>query len=127
MCLLPLKVPETMNREIDPFQLEVIRRSFDAIAEDMSLTLMRTAHSGIVRDSLDFSTSICDAQGQPLAQGICTPMQLGSFYDAMVRLTPIIPAGSFRATCSWPTIPTRQPGSICRICTLRCQSSKRAA
>ena len=75
-----------MRNEIDPFQLEVIRHCFDAIAEDMSLTLMRTAHSGIVRDSLDFSTSICDAKGQPLAQGICTPMQLGSFHDAMVRL-----------------------------------------
>ncbi|MBM3801163.1 MAG: hydantoinase B/oxoprolinase family protein [Acidimicrobiia bacterium] len=75
-----------MNHDIDPFQLEVIRHSFDAIAEDMSLTLMRTAHSGIVRDSLDFSTSICDALGQPLAQGICTPMQLGSFYDAMLQL-----------------------------------------
>ncbi|MBL8700653.1 MAG: hydantoinase B/oxoprolinase family protein [Alphaproteobacteria bacterium] len=75
-----------MRNAIDPFQLEVIRHSFDAVAEDMSLTLMRTAHSGIVRDSLDFSTSICDAKGQPLAQGICTPMQLGSFYDAMVKL-----------------------------------------
>jgi N-methylhydantoinase B len=75
-----------MANEIDPFQLEVIRHCFDAIAEDMSLTLMRTAHSGIVRDSLDFSTSICDAKGQPLAQGICTPMQLGSFHDAMVKL-----------------------------------------
>ncbi|MDA1259803.1 MAG: hydantoinase B/oxoprolinase family protein [Planctomycetota bacterium] len=75
-----------MRNSIDPFQLEVIRHSFDAVAEDMSLTLMRTAHSGIVRDSLDFSTSICDAKGQPLAQGICTPMQLGSFYDAMVKL-----------------------------------------
>ncbi|MBM3532962.1 MAG: hydantoinase B/oxoprolinase family protein [Alphaproteobacteria bacterium] len=75
-----------MSNDIDPFQLEVIRHSFDAVAEDMSLTLMRTAHSGIVRDSLDFSTSICDAKGQPLAQGICTPMQLGSFYDAMVKL-----------------------------------------
>ncbi len=75
-----------MKDAIDPFQLEVIRHSFDAVAEDMSLTLMRTAHSGIVRDSLDFSTSICDALGQPLAQGICTPMQLGSFYDAMRRL-----------------------------------------
>lgn len=71
---------------IDPFQLEIIRASFDSIAEDMALTLMRTAHSGIVRDSLDFSTSLCDAHGQPLAQGVCTPMHLGSFYDAMRKL-----------------------------------------
>ena len=75
-----------MKTAIDPFQLEIIRASFDTIAEDMALTLMRTAHSGIVRDSLDFSTSLCDALGQPLAQGVCTPMHLGSFYDAMRKL-----------------------------------------
>ena len=72
--------------EIDPFQLEIVKSSFDAIAEDMALTLVRTSHSGIVRDSMDFSTAICDARGQTLAQGVCTPMQLGSFYPAMQRL-----------------------------------------
>ena len=75
-----------MQNDVDSFQLEIIRNSFDTIADDMALTLMRTAHSGIVRDSLDFSTSICDAEGLPLAQGVCTPMQLGSFYDAMRQL-----------------------------------------
>lgn len=75
-----------MQAAIDPFQLEIIRASFDTIAEDMAITLMRTAHSGIVRDSLDFSTSLCDAEGQPLAQGVCTPMHLGSFYDAMRKI-----------------------------------------
>ena len=39
-----------------------------------------------MRDSLDFSTAICDPEGQTLAQGVCTPMQLGSFYDAMRKL-----------------------------------------
>ena len=71
-----------MGHNIDPFQLEIMKNSFDAIADDMALTLMRTAHSGIVRDSMDFSTAICDEQGRTLAQGVCTPMQLGSFYDA---------------------------------------------
>ena len=75
-----------MSVTIDPFQLEVIKNCFDAIADDMALTLMRTSHSGIVRDSLDFSTAICDPEGQTLAQGVCTPMQLGSFYDAMRKL-----------------------------------------
>ena len=58
-----------MSVTIDPFQLEVIKNCFDAIADDMALTLMRTSHSGIVRDSLDFSTAICDPEGQTLAQG----------------------------------------------------------
>jgi N-methylhydantoinase B len=75
-----------MPSDIDPFELEVMKNCFDAIADDMALTLMRTAHSGIVRDSLDFSTSICDASGLTLAQGICTPLQMGSFHDAMRKM-----------------------------------------
>ncbi len=71
------------QNDIDPFQLEVIRNCFETIADDMALTLMRTSHSSIVRDSLDFSTALCDAEGRTLAQGVCTPMHLGSFYDAM--------------------------------------------
>ena len=49
----------------------------------MALTLMRTSHSGIVRDSLDFSTALSDATGQTIAQGVCTPMHLGCFQDAL--------------------------------------------
>ncbi len=71
---------------IDPFQLEVLKSCFDTIADDIALTLMRTSYSGIIRDSLDFSTAICDAEGRTLAQGVCTPMHLGSFYDAMRQI-----------------------------------------
>ena len=74
------------RRSIDPFQLELVKSCFDTIADDMALTLMRTAHSGIVRDSLDFSTALLDAGGLTLAQGICTPMHMGSFHDAMRKL-----------------------------------------
>ena len=67
----------------DPFLREVIKYAFDAIADNMALTLMRTSHSGIVRDSLDFSTALSDATGQTIAQGVCTPMHLGCFQDAL--------------------------------------------
>ena len=62
---------------------EVIKYAFDAIADNMALTLMRTSHSGIVRDSLDFSTALSDATGQTIAQAVCTPMHLGCFQDAL--------------------------------------------
>jgi N-methylhydantoinase B len=68
---------------IDPIRLEVLRNAFDTIADEMALILMRTAHSPIVRDSMDYSTALCDAKGRTLAQGVTTPMHLGSFYDAM--------------------------------------------
>ena len=70
-------------KEIDPIRLEVLKNAFDTIADEMAIILMRSAHSPIVRDSMDYSTAICDAQGQTLAQGLTTPMHLGSFYDAM--------------------------------------------
>ena len=78
--------PVAARDDFDPFQLELLMSCFDTIADDMALTLMRTAHSGIVRDSLDFSTALLDAEGLTLAQGICTPMHMGSFYDAMRQL-----------------------------------------
>jgi N-methylhydantoinase B len=71
---------------IDPILLEVLRNAFESSADQMALILMRTAHSPIVRDAMDFSTAICDTEGQNLAQGLTTPMHLGSFYDAMRHL-----------------------------------------
>jgi N-methylhydantoinase B len=73
-------------RDPDPILLEIFRNSFEAIADQMALILMRTAHSPIVRDAMDFSTALCDDSGRNLAQGLTTPMHLGSFYDAMRHL-----------------------------------------
>jgi N-methylhydantoinase B len=75
-----------MNADIDPILLEILKNGFEAIADEMALILMRTAHSPIVRDSMDFSTALCDGEGQTIAQGLTTPMHLGSFYDAMRHL-----------------------------------------
>jgi N-methylhydantoinase B len=75
-----------VRSELDPILLEVFRNAFESSADQMALILMRTAHSPIVRDAMDFSTALCDASGQNLAQGLTTPMHLGSFYDAMRHL-----------------------------------------
>jgi N-methylhydantoinase B len=75
-----------MTRQLDPILLEVLKNGFEAIADEMALILMRTAHSPIVRDAMDYSTALCDAKGQTIAQGLTTPMHLGSFYDAMWHL-----------------------------------------
>ena len=77
-----------MNPSLDPVRLEVMKNGFDTIADEIALILMRTAYSSIVRDSMDYSTAICDASGRTLAQGLTTPMHLGSFYDAMQSLIP---------------------------------------
>lgn len=70
----------------DPLLLEVIRNGLDTVADEMALMLMRTAYSAIIRDSMDYSTAVCDAEGRIVGQGLTTPMHLGSFYDAMRHL-----------------------------------------
>lgn len=71
---------------IDPILLEVLKNAFETIADEMALKVLRTSHSSIVRDSMDFSTAICDEQGRTLAQGLTNPGHLGSFFDAMRHL-----------------------------------------
>ena len=44
---------------------------------------MRTARSPIVRDVLDYSVTMCDAQGRILAQAKTVALHLGAVPDAM--------------------------------------------
>jgi N-methylhydantoinase B len=68
---------------IDPITFEVVRHALAAIADEMALIVMRSAYSPIVRDSMDYSTALCDEDGQVIAQGLTLAVQLGSFPDIM--------------------------------------------
>jgi N-methylhydantoinase B len=69
-----------------PLLREVIGNALDTIADELAIVIMRTAFSSIVRDAIDYSTAICDSSGRTLAQGLTTPLHLGSFQDAMQNL-----------------------------------------
>jgi N-methylhydantoinase B len=75
-----------MSARVSAFELEVLRSAFETIADELAIIVMRTSCSSIVRDAIDYSTAICDAQGRTLAQGATTPLHLGSFHDAMRNL-----------------------------------------
>ena len=75
-----------MSQKIDPITFEVIKSALDSIADQSAIILMRSAYSPIVRDSLDYSTAFCDSEGRMLAQGLTTPLHLGSFPEAMRHL-----------------------------------------
>jgi N-methylhydantoinase B len=72
------------NAEIDPITFAVIKNGLDTIVDDMAYTMMRTARSPIVRDVLDYSATICDAEGRILAQAKTVALHLGAVPDAMV-------------------------------------------
>ena len=73
----------TLDERVDPITLETIRHGLESLVDEMALTVMRTAYSGIVKDALDYSTAFCDSTGRILAQGLTIVVHLGSFPDAV--------------------------------------------
>lgn len=79
--------PRQATRAVDdPIIFEVVKNAFIALADELAITVVRTAHSQVVRDSMDFSTAICDARGRVVAQGLGIPLHLGAIPDAMAAL-----------------------------------------
>jgi N-methylhydantoinase B len=71
---------------VDPIAFEVVKGGLEALADELAITIVRTAHSQVVRDNMDFSTAICDAEGRVVAQGCGIPLHLGAIPDAMETL-----------------------------------------
>lgn len=74
------------NQPINPITREIIQTALAAAADEMATGLYRTAYSTIVRDCLDYSTSICNAEGEMIAQGVTIPFHLGSVPYALAAL-----------------------------------------
>lgn len=70
----------------DPITFAVLKSAVESIVDDMAYTVMRTARSPIVRDVLDYSTTMCDAKGRILAQAKTVALHLGAVPDAMESL-----------------------------------------
>lgn len=75
-----------MTKPIDPITFAVLKSALESIVDDMAYTVMRTARSPIVRDVLDYSTTMCDAKGRILAQAKTVALHLGAVPDAMDAL-----------------------------------------
>ncbi len=67
----------------DPITLEIVKNALSSLADEMALVILRSAHSPIVRDSMDYSSAICDRHGLIIAQGLTNPVHLGALPDGM--------------------------------------------
>ncbi len=72
-----------MAEPIDPITLEVVNNALASSADEMALVVMRSAYSPVVRDTLDYSTALCDRNGRIVAQGLTLAVQLGTFPTVM--------------------------------------------
>lgn len=65
---------------------QLLSSQLAAIADEMALAMFRTAYSTVVRDGMDFSTALCRADGETIAQAVTVPFHLGSIPVAMETL-----------------------------------------
>ncbi len=63
---------------LDPIELEVLSNALNAVAAEMDVTMWRTSRSTIVREMLDYSTAVYDADGFNVAQSARIPQHLNS-------------------------------------------------
>ncbi|MFQ6045261.1 MAG: hydantoinase B/oxoprolinase family protein [Gemmatimonadales bacterium] len=62
----------------DPIVLEIFRNLFYSVAEEMGVTLCRTAFSPNIKERRDYSCAVFDGDGRMVAQGEHMPVHLGS-------------------------------------------------
>ncbi len=63
---------------VNPILMQVFKNRFAAIAEEMGVTLNRTAFSPNIKERRDFSCAIFDQAGDMIAQAAHIPVHLGS-------------------------------------------------
>lgn len=74
---------EIVSTESDPVMLEVFNNLFMNIAEQMGLQLQNTALSVNIKERLDFSCALFDAEGQLIANAPHVPVHLGSMGESI--------------------------------------------
>jgi N-methylhydantoinase B len=74
------------SRTVDAVRLEVIRNALVSAAEEMSVTIWRTSRSPVVRDILDYSCAVFDADGHSTAQAARQPVHLNSMASCLTGI-----------------------------------------
>ena len=72
-----------IGTSVDPVMLEVFNNAFMNIAEQMGLQLQNTAYSVNIKERLDFSCALFDADGNLIANAPHMPVHLGSMSESI--------------------------------------------
>jgi 5-oxoprolinase (ATP-hydrolysing) len=78
-----LKRQSAVGTDADPVMLEVFNNLFMSIAEQMGVSLQNTAYSVNIKERLDFSCAVFDADGTLVANAPHMPVHLGSMDRAV--------------------------------------------
>ncbi|TMG80876.1 MAG: 5-oxoprolinase, partial [Betaproteobacteria bacterium] len=81
--IIPMRREHAIGTSSDPVLLEVFNNLFMAIAEQMGVTLSNTAYSVNIKERLDFSCALFDAEGNLIANAPHMPVHLGSMGESV--------------------------------------------
>ena len=81
----PTVVPAT-DKPVDPIRLELFAHRFMGIAEAMGVALQSTAASVNIKERLDFSCALFDAEGHLIANAPHMPVHLGSMGESVAAV-----------------------------------------
>lgn len=69
--------------DINPIRRELLKNALVTIADNALVMVTRTARTANVKNSMDFSSAICDGAGTLAAQGMAVPVHLGVVMPAL--------------------------------------------
>jgi 5-oxoprolinase (ATP-hydrolysing) len=72
-----------IGASVDPVMLEIFNNLYMSIAEQMGLRLQNTAYSVNIKERLDFSCALFDADGNLIANAPHMPVHLGSMGESI--------------------------------------------
>ena len=90
-----------MSPAVHPVTLEVVRNALYAIAEEMSVVLMRSARSPLLKEAGDLSSALADAEGRLIAQGRDIPIHMGVMAFTVKEFLKRVPADRLREGDVW--------------------------
>jgi 5-oxoprolinase (ATP-hydrolysing) len=79
----PRKSGTAIGTAVDPVLLEIFNNLFMSIAEQMGMRLQNTAYSVNIKERLDFSCALFDADGSLIANAPHMPVHLGSMSESI--------------------------------------------
>jgi 5-oxoprolinase (ATP-hydrolysing) len=81
--VVPRKSSYALGTKADPVMLEVFNNLVMSIAEQMGVRLAQTAYSVNIKERLDFSCALFDAEGNLIANAPHMPVHLGSMGESI--------------------------------------------
>ena len=82
----PTQRQVAIGTTVDPVMLEIFNKLFMSIAEQMGFVLQNTAYSVNIKERLDFSCALFNAQGELIANAPHIPVHLGSMGESVLSL-----------------------------------------